>query len=875
MNMTTRNLALIGTVIAAAAVGVFITRAFNEEESPAVLGDHDSPVLVDGDIDAAYDLATPILAPAAISYDPSMLDHLLEGPAFITEETPGPEIGRSGGGSGVTGGVLGPVVTDDGFAGLETEDPEAPAPDPLSFPFLFDPTIGLMPFPELAFDVCAGVDAGTTPSPSCPEGYAGTLHADHIAPTPFLFGNVGHYLTDPTGSGFATCPAGTPAAGAGQTAITIFSQTPLDSLHVEWRQYGSSHAWQSLIVEPATPADERAAWFARFESEPFDREAFYLSRCIVIDRDPNIAYEVRLTGIDAFLRIVNGNGLMTLPDATPAGRPPTSADIIGVQPFANVTAWTKPGGSVSFTTRVVTALEGSGDCTDYRTEAVSTERVHSFDGQLASPVGVYDPAFTRKVITSVPLPPAGLVLLCATIYDTSNTLRPLGTDSVLLHAPTAQRPLITLEGFRLNSGITVRSGTLSALIQFPGDRELVGDGCGQVWTNTFDDLSGSVAVGAPLWTCEESPLPVDSTGYVKVPVTIARWVDVTRTARERRTEAWGIQIQVDRCDPDCPPRPTEWFEIPVPTAGGVLCGRQFWESDEGCPQPTDGVAIIKVEYQVIDAAPGRYGTATLIHSSDRSVVDPTAGQPVMYQQATVLAGPDWGALPTTMTVFSDRAVTLNSLHMVDVLGDAGPDCNERTVVVGGAPATQFDVAFTLCAGTYLRTTANVTDAAGVVHEIVLGLAWGAPDVAAESVHTTVEFLGGDVPAFGWMYRFEVELDYQTPSFYGWYTWTGNRAPEGRSCFSLDNAVADAPHGPRIRVNGGTLEVHVLVHISAGGEFDCGRGDGGTYSGITEFTGSFTLTQISSGEPLVLTTPPDSDLQLRITVDADWRLVPTV
>ena len=93
--------------------------------------------------------------------------------------------------------------------------------------------------------------------------------------------------------------------------------------------------------------------------------------------------------------------------------------------------------------------------------------------------------------------------------------------------------------------------------------------------------------------------------------------------------------------------------------------------------------------------------------------------------------------------------------------------------------------------------------------------------------------------------------------------------------ALDDTVADGPHGPQIRVNGGTLEVHVLVHISAGGESDCGRGTGGTYSGITEFSGSFTLAQISSGAPLVLTTPPDSELQMRLTIDANWRLVPTV
>ncbi len=47
----------------------------------------------------------------------------------------------------------------------------------------------------------------------------------------------------------------------------------------------------------------------------------------------------------------------------------------------------------------------------------------------------------------------------------------------------------------------------------------------------------------------------------------------------------------------------------------------------------------------------------------------------------------------------------------------------------------------MCAGTYLTAYANVTDAAGVVYDIRLGLSYGTPDVVATSVHTNIALLG--------------------------------------------------------------------------------------------------------------------------------------
>lgn len=900
MKTLTRSLVCVGVAVASVGGGVIVSRALQSDEAPAAtsITEFDSPVLLGGDFKSASEQPLPLLAPVAIGDDPAIIEQLLEGPPDIDPEAPGPEIGRPGGDTPIIGvattptfdapdletavpidgeapttdpATTDPVATDPGATDPAATDSGTAGADPtlLDIPFYFDPSIGgVFWLPGMAFDTCAGRDPGTPVPDGCPAGYAGTLSGSgNLPPAPFMFGSSGHYLTARTGEFPTVCPADTAAAGDGQTAITVYSATPLESLVVEWRPYGSTQVPQSLAVEPATLPAQRSTWIGRLEAEPYTRDSFgMVPRCFVIDRDPNQAYEVRLTAVDMYDREVTANRDFSLSDANPSGRPPTSARVIGVQPIAQVEAWTTARGSVKFSTRVITDLT---DPSDRRcgTE-VDAGEVHRVDGARPIPTGIYDPIYSRQVVTTVELPPGGLVLLCATIYDSNNILRPLGTDTLILRGRTQQRPVITLEGLRLNDGITVPESGLSATIQFPGERYTVDDGCSTRWQNRTS-IRGAVTIGEPLWECSEVALPVDSAGYVEVPVRLTRQMS---GSAEDSIQSWGIQVQVDRCDPSCPYRPAEWYEIPIPSGSVVMCGRSFWESDDGCPQPTDGVAIVKVEYPIIEGADGR-GTSTLIASSDRPVTDPTAGEPTVYMDdRTEPIGTDWLNLTSTLSLVSDRTITVTNIHLEDGMGDAGVGCSIRDVPVALPAATEFEIAVSVCAGTVMRATARVTDAAGVDYDKHLGFIY-AQRAMTPALHTTVEFLGGDsVPNFGWMYDFEVSLDGQSPSGYGWYNWSGPTGSRG-SCMALNGTTAQTRGGePTIHVSGGSLEVAVRFIITTGGATDCST-SGRDGLGVIEFSGSYTMEQVQSGEPMVLETPPDARIQMRITLTptAPWRL----
>jgi len=895
MNSLTRSLLCAGVVVASIGGGVIVSRALHSDDGPAAVSidEFDSPVLLQGDIKAGRAQAVPMIAPIAIGDDPAIIEQLLEGPPQIAPDDVGPEIGRPGGDTNVIGVATSPTIDTPDLDTAVPIDAEAPTTDPsatdgtttdpattdpattdgdrtlLDLPFYFDFSLGgIFGLPAIVFDTCAGATPGEPTPEGCPTGYAGTLGASgNLPPEPFMFGVSGHYITLRAGDFPTVCPADTPGAGDGQTAITVYSETPLESLLVEWRPYGTTQVPQSLTVEPATVPDQSSAWATRLEAEPYTRDSFgMLPRCFVIDRDPNQAYEVRLTAVDIYGREVLGNRDFSLVDATPSGRPVTSARVIGLQPKAEVEAWTTSRGSVTFATRVVTDL--SVPATQSCNVGVPTSAVHSIDGGRPIPIGIYDPIYSRRVVTTVALPPGGIVLLCATIYDSTNTLRPLATDTLLLQARTAQRPVITLEGLRLDDGITVPAYDLRASIQFPGERYSLDDGCSGDWRNA-DPVSGAVAIGVPLWECTQAALPVDSTGYVKVPVTLTRRIS---GPAEDATQSWGIQVQVDRCDPSCPRRPAEWYEIPVPSASLVMCGRSFWESDEGCPQPTDGVAIVKVEYPVIEGTTD-WGTSTLIASTDRPVADPTAGEPMLSLiDHTEPSGADWLNLTSTLSIGSDRAVTISNIHLQDGSGDAGPGCEARDFPVSLPAATEFQIDVQMCAGTTMRVTALVTDAAGVSYEKHLAFIF-SPFATAPALHTTVEFLGGDdLPNFGWMWEFAIGLDGQSPTGYGWYNWYGPRGT-GRSCMALNGTTAKTYGGaPTISVHGGTLDLSLRMNITTSGDTDCSHNaaDG---LGVIEFSGSYTMAQIQSGEPMVLTTPPEARIQMRITLTpgGNWRL----
>ena len=862
MSRIVRTLVAVLVSVASVAVGVVAARALQDDgdDTAEAIGTAggDPVVIVSGDvdIDAAAIEALPVLAPVVVGDDPSILDTLLEGPTQPAgdDDEPGPEVVGPGVGSGVAA-----PAGDDGVGSSDAPDTTAVTSDTLGAPeddtdpwggepvVYFDPvTFDLFDLPLRVFDLCAGATPGSGTPRGCPSGYAATLFDAPLPPDPFLFGAVGHPVGRVTGA-YSACSTN-PTPGAGQTAVTVWSVTPLTTFTIEWRPYGTTRAWQQRVVEPATAPAVVDAWTDRLAGEPYDRAAWgMIPHCLLITRDPDRNVSGRVTATDIYGRVIEGNGEFLLPDATPDQRPPTTARIVGVQPMATVTGWTVSGGSVQFRVKAVT------DATDSACDGdiVPDEQVHEGTG-LATPVGAWRPEYDRWWTTNVLLPPGGMVVVCATVYDSDNTLRPAGTDTLLLHAPTAQRPRIVLEGIRLNSGVTIESARLGIQLALPDDPSPWDDLCARPWSNTgFGLTSGGSVTSQVLWECDAAPLPVDGEGFVKVPVQVVR-VLPTGTTHETRREWIGVPITVDTCTDVCPPRPSEWFEVPIPSTGGG----------------PDGVAIVRLDYALAEG-PARTSTesVTMIDSTDRPLAEPTDGEPGVRLGETTTSEQD-GMIEASVRVLADRPITLTSARFIDAIGGS-PECREHIATIDPTTAaTEFDIAGIVCFGMVYRVDLQYTDAAGVAYTRQLfGLY--TPDVLSGSVDTSVEFHGASNGAtLGWIYQFEVTLDGQDSSAYGMYLWETPVSGSRPSCMAMDGTTANSRTDPRIQVSGGALDVHVRINITTTGETDCsGRASSGL--GVIELNGSFPIADLLNGEPVVLTTGPDSPLQMTVTVSGRW------
>lgn len=892
---TTRAFTAIATTVATFAIGILAARAIDSDQaSTSTLSQYGAPVLVQGDLDVVGEPGL-LVAPAVVSDDPTILDQPGTDEPFDTEGAFGPETGWPGGGAVVRGGVFSPESTDAETVDGDTPTTEPGTVEPLDLPYdgplIFDPALGELLQPaQRRFDICAGPLRDSPPPPGCPQGYGATLLNADLPPAQFIWGREDHYLTGVPGGFPVTCPGGTPAPGPGQTAYTVFSQTPLDALFIVWRPYGTTIPGQSLLVDPATLGDQSTAWLDRLAAEPWTRDGFgHLPRCVVLDRDPDTAYDVFMIGSDIYGRRVSARGVLV--DATPDLRPPTSAQIGGGGwPVAQVTGWTKPGGSVTFTTKVMTSVVDR-TCASGRFDGGTD---YSVNGRRPSPIGVFDPEFTRQVTTSVAMPAGGMVLLCATIYDTDNTLRPLATDTLVLTAPSAQRPVITLVGFNLTQTVigqfSSRSADRGGDIQLldvavaGGSLTVTADtpyGCGQSYTEAREMSSRpfrevhhvAYPVDTPLLDCPRSPL-IDSSGRLEVPIVITR-TDPDGGPQVRQSP-W-ISIQLDNCDPGCPHRPSEQYHFYLHTPLPAEECNEHFEEDYGAPClpfderiPRYGWVTIRVDYETIPGASGGVGTARRVASTDRPVTDPTEGEPylTLAESSFVDTFNDWTNIQASLEIFSDRPVIMNNISVLAYDAD-DPVCNVGQEV-GGAPATDFNLVLGVCAfGVPRQLMANVTDAAGIVHDVFVG--WLYSPVPTSTPHVAVEFVGGDVSRLSWIYEFGVQLDGQTASQYNWYDWTGTRGP-GASCISLYDAVASTRGGPpRIFVRDGRLEVSVRLWVTTGGEDGCADQPENAL-GVVTLNGSFSLAELQSGEPLVLTTPPFSRLQMRVTISGSWSLV---
>jgi hypothetical protein len=152
--------------------------------------------------------------------------------------------------------------------------------------------------------------------------------------------------------------------------------------------------------------------------------------------------------------------------------------------------------------------------------------------------------------------------------------------------------------------------------------------------------------------------------------------------------------------------------------------------------------------------------------------------------------------------------------------------------------------------------------------VTLGPLGGLVHLVGLGVHTEVELLGGaGAPARGYLYEFGVYLDGQLGTLRFW-DYAAGGSWTGRDCVDLDDTVITSSDDTIIELDGASLEVLVRVNITTAGDFTC---DEPTSFGPLELRGSFTMAQLASAAPLVLSTPAGSPLDVRVTLSADeWR-----
>ena len=74
----------------------------------------------------------------------------------------------------------------------------------------------------------------------------------------------------------------------------------------------------------------------------------------------------------------------------------------------------------------------------------------------------------------------------------------------------------------------------------------------------------------------------------------------------------------------------------------------------------------------------------------------------------------------------------------------------------------------------------------------------------------------------------------------------------------------------VEFGGNTLDVHVQLVIPSVGDLGCPTNSNGA-PGLVVLQGSFSAGQLFAGQPLVLMTPADAPVQMRITIAGTWQL----
>ena len=651
-----------GVMVAAAvgasalAVGIVGARALTDTSTGAlgpgvpgaiVIGEVtlDSPALVDilspvseaeldseGRLPDGTPIGTAMIETMVAGADPSELESPTVGLVEVVPPAPG---------AGLDGGVV----------------PQSSSPEPMGF--YLPQTGSFLPDEPGAVDPCAGDTPGGEPDAGCPPGIGGTVLGAGGGTLQdggrFVDGLLPNDGTDTT----AQCPVGYPAPGSGQSGVTLLTRSYLQSAQIEYRRYpsypGHDPRWLTLDLDPATHPGYQDQWKRLFDEQGV--QVPYVARCFTLDRDVDVAYEIRGRVVDE-----DGHAYDIAPailaDREPGARPLTSVAMHGNE--ATVSVWTLAEGNVAVRSA---PWPTDGDKPDCRSGAMVEGRV--FTRQTPMPIGVADPDYTWRWDHRVGVMAGHSALVCITVYASDNPFDVVAEETITLYSRTAYVPSIYARELRVwKDYVRVPNLQLAVDWRCPGFTDQLWDNGN--WSDTQDLL---------LWRCTiaHANRPIDRGGEFNVPITIRHYrtgfpieggPDATRY--EPLEDIFAIPVEAVVCDECFRPLPGT-FARALPTA-------------EGWPE---GLIYFSVEYERI---PGTKPSAEETWRLDRLTIPspPTAVDPLEVRWEHDLDLDSGTGLSTAaISLFTNRPIRVTGVRFTELGGDEhGLPCREPLGVGG-------------------------------------------------------------------------------------------------------------------------------------------------------------------------------------------------
>ena len=583
-------------------------------------------------------------------------------------------------------------------------------------PIEFDPCAG----PSPTAGPVEGIIPIDEPLVSCDDGVSGTLFAIGGLP-PMEVSIVDGHAAEPRYVDGLTCADPEPAGGS--MIGTVWVNAPVRGVVVRYRPHGTSLEWTEILVDP--PAALAENWRERWDIEEFDESWGVVPVCFTLPAAADTALDVGAVVSDTFGRLtesppaVLGLGADRL-------RPPGFATMTGVSPVAHLSTWSTFAGSVVFRSKPV--VDRTTDLTCDGARLVGDEQV--WRAPISPTPDIYDPRFGVVSHASIPFETGGRLLVCAEVYDTDNTTRPLAIDRYLFEAPTQTRPEVDLRyvstrhgGNAIDEGLEFFAGVIAG-----GEGPLGCDGALTVPPVADDEV---LRLDEQLWSCGGPLSPLDNDGAHDLALLINR-------GRSTIVEA-VIPIDAADCRTETCPQRTEWYDLPIPAAGQRTCFPLL--GHECADRNIDGVAAIRVRYPTISGAGGRDGRITQLDRIDTTVLAATP----RFTRPTSSARPGSDLLhwDATFEFQSDRPLRI-AVETFE-LPSSGSACAEPARTEPAEVfATEFSITVPeLCSNRSYGLIAHAEDEAGRMWSIDLRSAHSMPGGPKASFSLDLDVAAGD------------------------------------------------------------------------------------------------------------------------------------